>query len=145
MMTPELLDPRHCVVNNLHKTARAVGRVYAEAMRPAGVTRSQFAVLGHLEADGALAISDLARRLVMDRTTVTRNLRPLEQAGLVVRSASADDARVRLVAITDAGRERLREARGYWRQAQARVLERFGDAAWRDLEATLRDLRRLVR
>lgn len=140
-----LLDPRHCVINNLHKTARAVSRLYAEEMRPAGLARSQFAVLGHLERSGPLALSELARRLYMDRTTLTRNLRPLEQAGLVSRAASPDDARVKLVSITESGRRKHREAYGYWRRAQARMLERFGEAAWHDLESTLRDLRRLVR
>lgn len=142
---PSLLDPSHCVSNNLHKTARVVSRIYAEEMRPAGLARSQFAILGHLERGGPSALSGLARRMSMDRTTLTRNLRPLEQAQLVTREVSADDARVKLVAITRAGVARLEEARGYWRRAQKRVLERFGADAWQDLEATLRDLRRLVR
>jgi DNA-binding MarR family transcriptional regulator len=140
-----LLDPAHCVSNNLHKTARAVSRVYAEAMRPAGLARSQFAVLGHLADAGPLSVSELAGRLYMERTTLTRNLNPLVQAGLVVRQPAADDARVKLVAITAAGRDKLDEARGYWRIAQARMLEQFGEDAWRDLEGSLRALRRLVR
>lgn len=144
-MSSPLLDPSRCVSNNLYKTARAVSRIYAEEMRPAGLARSQFAVLGHLEHEGPLALSDLARRLYMDRTTLTRNLKPLEQSGLVSRSASPDDARIRLVAITAAGRRKLDEARGYWRKAQARLLAAFGEDAWRELESTLRDLRRLVR
>ena len=144
-MSSPLLDPNHCVSNNLHKTARAVSRLYAEEMRPAGLARSQFAVLGHLDREGPLALTDLAGRLYMERTTLTRNLRPLEQAGLVTRTTSAEDARVKLIGITDAGRERLREGRRYWRKAQARMLELFGEDKWRELEATLRDLRRLVR
>ena len=144
-MDPALLDPARCVSNNLHKTARAVTRIYAEEMRPAGLARSQFAILNLLDHDGALALSALARRLYMDRTTLTRNLRPLERDGLVARAGDPADRRVTLAQITVAGRERLEVARGYWRQAQARVLERFGEAAWRELEATLRDLRRRVR
>jgi DNA-binding MarR family transcriptional regulator len=144
-MDPSLLDPAHCVSNNLHKTARAVTRIYAEEMRPAGLARSQFAILNLLDHGGAVALSELARRLYMDRTTLTRNLRPLERTGLVVRTGDPADRRVKLAEITPAGRDRLEEARGYWRRAQARVLERFGEAAWRDLEATLRDLRRQVR
>jgi DNA-binding MarR family transcriptional regulator len=142
---PTLLDPAHCVSNNLHKTARAVSRVYAETMRPAGLARSQFVILGHLAHESPLALSTLARRLYMERTTLTRNLKPLEQAGLVARTASADDARVKLLSVTAKGRRKLTEARGYWRQAQSLMLERFGEDAWRELEGTLRDLRRLVR
>lgn len=139
------LDPSHCVSNSLHKTARAVSRVYAEEMRPSGLARSQFAILGNLEHAGRLALSDLADRLYMDRTTLTRNLKPLEQAGLVLRRPSSDDARVRLVEITADGRRKLRQARGYWRKAQARVLKLFGQQRWSELESNLRDLRRVVR
>lgn len=145
MATSSLLDPSHCVSNNLNKTARAVSRVYADAMRPAGLARSQFAVLGYLEHEGPMALSDLAGRLYMDRTTLTRNLKPLETAGLVSRATSPADARVKLVSITASGAERLDLARRYWRKAQARMIERFGADEWRALEATLRDLRRLVR
>jgi DNA-binding MarR family transcriptional regulator len=144
-MTSPLLEPTHCVSNNLHKTARAVSRVYAEEMRPAGLARSQFAILEHLARGGALAVSELADCLYMERTTLTRNLKPLEQAGLVARKSSTADARVRLVEITAEGRSRLIDARRYWRKAQARLLKLFGADEWRTLEATLRGLRRLVR
>lgn len=144
MVTSSLLDPAHCVSNNLHKTARAVSRIYAEEMRPAGLARSQFAILGHLEHGGPMALSALAERLYMDRTTLTRNLRPLRSGGLVACDPSPDDARVKLVSITRSGRRKLEQARGHWRDAQARVLERFGEQAWIALEGSLRDLRRSV-
>jgi len=144
-MPAPLLDPSHCVSNNLHKTARAVSRIYAEEMRPAGLARSQFAILGHLAHQGPVAVSELADRLYMERTTLTRNLKPLEQAGLVTRTSSATDARVRLVEITRPGRRKLVQARRYWRKAQARMLKLFGEDEWRALESTLRGLRRLVR
>ena len=143
-MRASLLEPSHCISNNLHKTARAVSRVYAEEMRPAGLARSQFAILESLDQAGAMSVSELAERLYMERTTLTRNLKPLEQAGLVVRRASGTDARVRLLAVTAKGRRKLTQARRYWRKAQARMLERFGEDEWRRLEGTLRGLRRLV-
>lgn len=144
-MPDSLLDPSHCVSNSLHKTARAVSRVYGEAMRPAGLTRSQFAILESLARGGPVALSEMARRLYMERTTLTRNLKPLEDAGFVRRRPARDDARVKEIALTPAGRRKLREARGYWRAAQTRMLALFGEAEWRELEATLRGLRRLVR
>jgi DNA-binding MarR family transcriptional regulator len=140
----ELLEPAHCVSNNLQKTARAVSRLYAEEMRPSGLTRAQFPILGFLEAAGPLPMSDLAARLYMERTTLTRNLQPLEDAGLVERPADSHDARVKLVAITPLGRRKLREARRYWRKAQSRVVQLFGPEQWLELEAALRTLRRLV-
>jgi len=141
---PDLLQPSHCVSNNLQKTTRAVSRLFAEEMRPSGLTRAQFPILGYLEAVGPLPMSELANRLYMDRTTLTRNLKPLEQALLVERPPGLDDARVKLVAITPLGRRKLREARRYWRRAQAKVLKRFGAGEWLALESSLRTLRRLV-
>jgi DNA-binding MarR family transcriptional regulator len=140
----DLLEPGHCVSNNLQKTARAVSRLFAEEMRPSGLTRAQFPMLGYLEAAGPLPMSDLAARLYMERTTLTRNLRPLEDAGLVERPPDPQDARVRLVAITPLGRRKLREARRYWRRAQERVLKLYGAEQWLALESQLRTLRRLV-
>jgi DNA-binding MarR family transcriptional regulator len=101
-------------------------------------------MLGYLEAAGPLPMSELAARLYMERTTLTRNLKPLEDAGLVERPADPQDARVRLVAITPLGRRKLREARRYWRRAQARVLKLYGADQWLALESQLRTLRRLV-
>ena len=98
-MQQSLLNPQHCVANNLHKTARAVSRIYGEEMRPTGLARSQFAILGTLEQVGPLALSELAGRLCMDRTTLTRNLKPLEKASLVRVRGSATDRRVKLVSI----------------------------------------------
>jgi DNA-binding MarR family transcriptional regulator len=144
-MSDSLLNPSHCVSANLHKTARAVSRVYAEEMRPAGLARSQFAILETLEHHGPMAVSDMARRLYMERTTLTRNLTPLVDAGLITRRAADRDARVKEIAIAPAGRRKLKQARGLWRRAQARMLKLFGENEWRELEATLRGLRRIVR
>jgi DNA-binding MarR family transcriptional regulator len=80
----------------------------------------------------------------MDRTTLTRNLAPLERAGWVVREADPGDARVRRVAITEAGRARLVEGREAWRRAQAMTLERIGAEPWRLLEDDLRRVRKAL-
>ncbi len=143
-MGDELLNPGHCVGLNLYKTARAVSRVYAEEMRPAGLARSQFAILGTLERLGPVALSTLAEHLYMDRTTLTRNLKPLEKTGLAVRERSETDARVTLVSITEAGRSRFREARRYWRQAQRKMLDLLGEDEWRALESKLVAVRELA-
>lgn len=143
-MSKSLLNPGHCVSNNLHQTARAVSRIYAEEMRPSGLARSQFAILANLNHAGPLALSELADRMYMDRTTLTRNLKPLEKSDLLTRWRSDDDARVTLVAITDKGQRKLAEARRYWRRAQNRLLAMFGKEKWRKLESTLRELRQIV-
>jgi len=141
----DLLNPVHCVSHNLQKTARIVAGVYAEELRTCGLSRGQFPLLQQLDGmGGSAAVSVLASKLYMDRTTLTRNLAPLEGAGLVVREVDPGDARVRRVMITDAGRGRLVEGRKAWLRAQARTLDRIGDDAWRRLEDDLRQLRRAL-
>lgn len=141
----DLLNPVHCVSHNLQKTARLVAGVYAGELRSCGLSRGQFPILQLLEASGGgVAMSALAQRLYMDRTTLTRNLAPLERAGLVVREADPDDARVRRVTISEAGRSRLAEGREAWRRAQAMTLERIGADSWKLLEDDLRRIRKAL-
>lgn len=141
----DLLAPAHCISHALQKTARRVAGVYAEELRACGLGRAQFPLLETLDAaGGSLAMSGLARRLDLDRTTLTRTLGLLETAGLVAREADPGDARVRTVRLTDAGRERLVEGRAAWLRAQSRTLDRIGADAWRGLEADLRRLRSLL-
>jgi DNA-binding MarR family transcriptional regulator len=137
----DLLNPIHCVSHTLHKTARLVAGVYAGELRRCGLSRGQFPILQQLEASGGgVAMSVLAQRLYMDRTT----LAPLERAGWVIRELDPGDARVRRVAITEAGRARLVEGRKAWRRAQAATLERIGADAWRLLEDDLRRVRKAL-
>jgi DNA-binding MarR family transcriptional regulator len=143
-MTDSVFVPGHCVANNLHKTARAVSRVYAEELRVAGLKRSQFSILATLNKAQEVALSELADRLYLERTSLTRNLKPLEAAGFVARSDSPADGRVKLVRITDRGRSKFREARRCWQKAQRRVVRLFGEDRWRDLETQLAALRRVV-
>lgn len=141
----DLLNPVHCVSHNLQKTARIVAGVYAEELRTCGLSRGQFPLLQQLDGmGGSVPVSGLAAKLYMDRTTLTRNLAPLEGAGLVVREADPGDARVRRVTITDAGRARLVEGRKAWLRAQSRTLDRIGEKAWRRLEDDLRQVRRAL-
>jgi DNA-binding MarR family transcriptional regulator len=141
----DLLNPIHCVSHTLQKTARLVAGVYAGELRRCGLSRGQFPILQQLETSGGgVAMSVLAQRLYMDRTTLTRNLAPLERAGWVVREADPGDARVRRVAITEAGRGRLLEGREAWRRAQAMTLERIGAEPWRLLEDDLRRVRKAL-
>lgn len=144
VVNDDLLEPGHCVGLNLYKTARAVSRIYAEEMRPAGLARSQYAILGTLDRMGPATLSALAERLYMDRTTLSRNLKPLEKGGLVLRERSESDARVTLARISEPGRQKYREARRHWRRAQRRMLDLLGESEWRDLESRLVAVRERV-
>lgn len=141
----DLLTPAHCVSYTLQRTARLVAGIYAAELRTCGLGRAQFPLLETLaSAGGGLATSDLARKLDLDRTTLTRILGPLLASGLVARSADPADGRVRRITLTEQGRVQLGAGRLAWRRAQARTLERIGLESWRALEEDLRRLRRAV-
>jgi DNA-binding MarR family transcriptional regulator len=137
----DLANPRHCVSNNLHRTTRAISRIYAEEMKPCGVKRSQFAILAHLEHLGVTQLTELADIMIMDRTTLSRNLKPLQNGGLVHINVSPTDARARELSLSKDGKAKFREAYGLWKKAQQRVLALFGEDNWVSLEANLVDLR----
>jgi DNA-binding MarR family transcriptional regulator len=123
-----------CVCAAARMAARSLTRVYDRALEPAGIRTSQFSVLARLLEEGPLPITHLAGRLAMDRTTLARDLRPLERRGLVAVSVGGD-RRVRMVELTPAGRRLIEEVRPLWRSAQHDVRERLG----RDHVAVLMD------
>ncbi len=127
--------PQACLCFNLRKAARAVTQLYDAALEPAGLRATQFSLLAVLDRrDGrdAVTITDLARAMVMDRTTLTRNLRPIEKQGLVA-IAPGDDRRTREVRLTQRGRTALTRATPRWRHAQTRMLDALGDRRARRL------------
>jgi DNA-binding MarR family transcriptional regulator len=73
-----------------------------------------------------VGLAALAQAMVMDRTTLTRNLAPLERAGLVEIVSGADDRRRKDLTLTPAGRDKLKAARPHWRRAQAAFEKHFG-------------------
>ena len=91
-----------------------------------------------------MPITQLAWELVMDRTTLTRNLRPLEKQGLLSISAG-DDRRTRIVMLTARGRDTVQQALTLWEQAQTRVVEGLGEARWRTMLADLSSVVTLAR
>lgn len=140
----DYLSPIHCVSNNLHQTARAITKIYSEEMRPSGILRSQYSILGYLTRLGTIQLTELADSLYMDRTTLSRNLKPLEKRGLVSINKSPTDARAREVRLTAEGKAQFREATKYWRKAQKKIVTAFGEKNWADLESTLLRLRRQI-
>jgi DNA-binding MarR family transcriptional regulator len=137
----DILNPQYCVANNLHKTARVISRIYGEEMRSSGLQRSQFAILGNLTTTTAIALNQLAERLCMERTTLSRNLKPLVQQGYISIAASSTDGRIKEISITSTGRAKFKQALKLWRGAQQRIINAYGVTSWRRLEESLRDLR----
>ncbi len=123
------MDLATCTCANLRKAARAVTQVYDQALRPTGLKVTQFTVLATLSNRGDLPLSRLAEALVMDRTTLTRNLKPLVGKGLV-RIDQDQDLRVRRISLTESGKNCFGAALPNWRKVQSRLVEELGHARW---------------
>ncbi len=116
---------RTCLAGNLRRLARALSKVYDEALRPSGLRGTQFNLMTAIILMGPVAISKLAQMLAMDRTTLTRNLGPLQKQELVDISPG-DDQRVRMVAVTEAGNQIYRQAIPLWAGVQGEIEKKLG-------------------
>lgn len=114
-----------CTCDRLRKLARRLTQRYDAYLAPTGLRLTQYSLLAHLMRGGPATMSALAARLEMDRTTLTRNLKPLVDAGLVALDAGRD-ARERVVTISDRGQTVWRAAREQWRRAQEDVIQVLG-------------------
>src|SRR6266516_701661 len=117
-----------CTCLRLRKAARRITQIYDGHVEPFGLTITQFGLLAHLRVLDGIGVGALAERLVMDPTTLTRNLRPLERKGFVVLEPDPADRRARSLRLTEKGRAALRAARPAWARAQRHVEEVLGNA-----------------
>ena len=129
-----------CACSNLRKAVRAVSQLYDDAFRPIGLRATQFGLLGAAGMLGPLTINLLAEAIVMDRTTLTRNLRPLEKQGLL-RIRFGRDRREREVSITKRGQVVLAKGYPLWKKAQEKVVKGLGQER---LSRLLKDLSAVV-
>ncbi len=118
--------PRGCTNLQLRLLSHRVDRAYAEALAGAGLTTAQYALLGMVEAFGPLRPADLAARLGLDPSTLTRNLQSLVAAGWVAQGPGPD-RRSRQVQLTDEGRRLRQQAKRAWKQAQLALNTRLGE------------------
>jgi DNA-binding MarR family transcriptional regulator len=136
-MTTDLGYVESCACHKVRMAARAVTRAYDDTLRPAGLRASQLAVLVAINNnDGAISIMALAKMMAMDRSTLTRNLRPLEREGLVTIGLEGW-RRSRSLQITKKGQSRLREALPLWQRAQDSLRRNLGDRSWADIHDSL--------
>jgi DNA-binding MarR family transcriptional regulator len=125
-----------CACHKVRMAARAVTRAYDDALRPVGLRATQLSVLVAIAIDGAMSIAALAKFMGMDRSTLTRNLRPLEEQNLIFVGVEGRH-RSRTLEITKQGRARLRQAMPLWDRAQKTLREKLGDAGWEGVHVSL--------
>jgi len=132
--------PADCNCLAIRQAARFVTQIYDRHLAPAGLRVSQFGILAMLRHKGPLTINELAAELVIDRTTLGRNILPLQRDGLIAVKAGAFDRRCKELRLSAAGEKRYRDARRFWGEAQAEFETRFGGERAAHLRSTLRDL-----
>jgi DNA-binding MarR family transcriptional regulator len=132
-----------CLCNALRQATRAVSRLYDEELRGVGLRTTQYSLLRRLSAAGEVRQRDLGGLTSLDETTLTRNLRPLIDAGWVS-IRPGEDRREKLVRLTDAGAAKLHEARLAWERAQERMRSRLSEGIWSSLLDLLPELTRLA-
>ena len=129
--------PDICNCLSLRQAARHVTQFYDQFLAPAGLRTTQFSILAKLRRLGPLSINALAKDLVMDRTTLGRNILPLQREGLIAVVKGSADRRSKELRLTDAGLARLRQARRGWAEAQGRFETVFGGERTVELRALL--------
>jgi DNA-binding MarR family transcriptional regulator len=127
-MSPDrVAAPEECTCLAVRQAARRVTQFYDQFLAPSGLRTTQFSILAKLRRLGETTINELAAEMVMDRTTLGRNVLPLEREGLISIEPGRTDRRSKTVKLTVEGRKRLDEARERWRSAQAGFARAFGE------------------
>ena len=123
---------RVCACFNLRRAARAVTRLYDEILGRGGLRSTQFVALVAIRMEGAPTLPRLARALGVDRSTLTRNLRPLAKAGLV-QISTGPGAKTATTRLTAKGEKALARCLPLWQEAQNRFEARVGSEEWHSL------------
>jgi len=134
MPDPASLSDCNCLA--MRQAARVATQLYDKHLAPSGLRISQFGILAMLKRKGPLTINELAAALVLDRTTLGRNILPLQRDGLIAVKPNAEDRRRKELDLSATGDKRFREAKKLWLEAQADFAARFGE----DRSTVLRQL-----
>jgi len=135
-----MLEVENCVCFNLRRVARAVTQFYDAEMRKYGIRPTQGSILSSLKAKDSWSMAELSDWLGMERTTLVRNLRPLQRDGLVQSTGGGRGGRVELT-ITAKGRKLIEKLTPAWKSAQCAMVKTLGEQRW---SAILSDLETAV-
>lgn len=107
-----------CLCAVIRKAGRILTRQYDKYLKPSGLKITQFSMLANIAGNPAITVSELAKLLFMDQTTVSRNLRVLEKSGYIHLEPEVTDRRIKRIQIADIGKSKMNEARPLWEKAQ---------------------------
>ena len=134
------INPTNCNCLAVRQAARYITQLYDQYLTAVGLRATQHAILAKLNRDGLMSINELATELVMDRTTLGRNVRLLERDGLIVIETDHDDRRSKVLHLSKAGEARFQRAHKAWAKAQKRFERTYGDKQAAELRRRLWDV-----
>jgi len=135
--------PSPCNCMNIRRASRAVTQFYDEVLKPGGLTTAQLALLRHLEIVEKATISELAKIMRIDRTTLNRNMKPLAEDGLISINPG-NDSRTREIMLTKTGKDAVVNGWALWGKAQASLKEYMGEEDLAKLVQLLSKLEAIV-
>ena len=125
-----------CTCTTVRKANRAIFRFYEETMSESPLSVTQFAIVRSLQRNGPTPLSQLAEEMVMERTSLYRTIRPLEDLK-AVRIYSAKQGKAKIAELTKKGEKLTAEAEPYWNQAQQTMVNLIGKKEWINLQTAL--------
>jgi DNA-binding MarR family transcriptional regulator len=129
--------PEDCNCLAVRQAARHITQFYDQLLAPSGLRTTQFSILAKLRRLGPMTINALAAEMVMDRTTLGRNILPLERDGLIAVEQCRRDRRSKELRVTEAGEDRFRVGIKGWAKAQRQFEAAFGAKRTADMRALL--------
>lgn len=123
---------KQCCCFNMRKVTRAVTQYFDRFLEPTGIRATQFTLLVALYSTKGKTLTEIAESLVMDRTTLTRNLKPLEKSGFIS-TVQTMDKRSKAYVLTEKGEEVVQKCIPLWQQAQNSVVNSLGDETYQEI------------
>jgi len=139
-MLPMTINPAACNCLALRQAARHVTQFYDQFLASSGLRATQYSIVARLQRKGPMTINALAAELVMDRTTLGRNILPLQRDGLIAVGPGKSDRRSKELRLTASGLARFRAGLKAWQEAQMRFEAAFGAKRANDLRALLQQV-----
>lgn len=133
----QLLD---CSCNMIRSSARKITQRYESCLREAGIKPTQFTILAALANTGPVQLTQLAEKLSLERTGLTRNLTVLERNGWIRADVGAEDSRQRVISLSAEGFAQLDAAIPFWKKAQTEIADQVGGEDLNTLRTILRDM-----
>lgn len=133
-----------CACANLRKAARIVTQSYEKQMKCTGLKVTQYYMLVNIAHHKEISISSLGEAMLLDQTTITRNVNILKENGYVNITKDKDDSRTKSIQLTDIGSAKLEEATPIWLQIQEKAEDAMGKESYKDLLDMLESLQEII-